>query len=126
VTRSTLGGVGSALVSLLLIGVAAGWTAFAFNLLAIMYDGLFSWGHVMLIGVLLALVGVFHNLFGFTRITACARYVVAPVMIVWILYLVIKGFADIGGLGVTPPIGEGGVPPAALGGGGAGRRLRPS
>ena len=33
-TRSILGKVGSALVSLLLIGVAAGWTAFAFNLLA--------------------------------------------------------------------------------------------
>lgn len=42
-TRSIFGLVGSATVSLLLIGVAAGWTAFAFNLLATMYDGLFSW-----------------------------------------------------------------------------------
>src|SRR5262245_35266070 len=65
-TRSILGVVGSALVSLLLIGVAAGWTAFAFNLLAIMYDGLFNWGHIMLIGVILAVVGIFNNLFGFT------------------------------------------------------------
>ncbi|HEX8929435.1 MAG TPA: hypothetical protein VGA45_11010, partial [Actinomycetota bacterium] len=61
-TRSIFGLVGSAIVSLLLIGVAAGWTAFAFNLLATMYDGLFSWGHVVLIGVILAVVGIFNNL----------------------------------------------------------------
>ena len=37
-TRSILGKVGSALVTVLLIGIAAGWTAFAFNLLATLYD----------------------------------------------------------------------------------------
>jgi hypothetical protein len=43
--------VGSVLVSLLLIGVAAGWTAFAFALLAIMYDGLFgAWGQQLFPG----------------------------------------------------------------------------
>jgi purine-cytosine permease-like protein len=109
-TRSIFGLVGSAIVSLLLIGVAAGWTAFAFafNLLATMYDGLFSWGHVVLIGVILAVVGIFNNLFGFTGITAFARYLVAPVMIVWIGYLVIKGFADLpsGVLSAAPPVGD--------------------
>ena len=107
-TRSIFGRVGSVLVSLLLIGVAAGWTAFAFNLLAVMYDGLFGWGHIVLIGVLLGIVGIFNNLFGFTGITAFARYLVAPVMIVWILYLVIKGLTDIPGdvLSSTPPVGD--------------------
>src|SRR5919197_2105520 len=107
-TRSVFGLVGSAIVSLLLIGVAAGWTAFAFNLLAIMYDGLFSWGHVVLIGGILAIVGIFNNLFGFTGITAFARYLVAPVMIAWVLYLVIKGFANIPGdqLSATPAVGD--------------------
>jgi purine-cytosine permease-like protein len=90
-TRSVLGKVGSVLVSLLLIGVAAGWTAFAFNLLATLYDGLFSWGHVVLISVILAVVGIANNLFGFTGIAAYARYLVAPLMILWMLYLVIKG-----------------------------------
>ena len=107
-TRSIFGLVGSAIVSLLLIGVAAGWTAFAFNLLATMYDGLFSWGHVVLIGVILAVVGIF-NLFGFTGITAFARYLVAPVMIAWMLYLVIKGFGDAalsGKLSAAPPVGD--------------------
>jgi len=107
-TRSVFGLVGSAIVSLLLIGVAAGWIAFAFNLLATMYDGLFSWGHVVLIGVILAIVGVFNNLFGFTGITAFARYLVAPLMILWMLYLVIKGFANIPSdrLSATPAVGD--------------------
>ncbi len=96
-TRSVFGVVGSALVSVLLVGVAAGWTAFAFNLLATLYDGLFGWGHVVLISVILALLGVANNLFGFTGITAFARYLVAPILIVWVLYLVIKGFTDIPG-----------------------------
>jgi purine-cytosine permease-like protein len=96
-TRSIFGAAGSVLVSLLLIAVAAGWTAFAFNLLATLYDGLFTVGHVVAISVLLAVVGIANNLFGFTGITAFARYLVAPIMIVWVLYLVIKGVTDIPG-----------------------------
>ena len=103
-TRSIFGRVGSGIVSLLLIGIAAGWIAFAFNLLAVMYGGLFSWGHVVLISVLLAVVGIANNLFGFTGITAFARYIVAPLMVLWIMFLVIKGFIDIPGhtLSLTP------------------------
>src|SRR3954453_20172928 len=76
-TRSVFGKVGSVLVSLLLIVVAAGWTAFAFNLLATLYDGLFGWGPVVAMSVLLAVLGITNNLFGFTGITAFARYLVA-------------------------------------------------
>src|SRR2546430_16028708 len=103
-TRSIFGKVGSALVSLLLIGVAAGWTAFAVNLLAQLYDGLFSWGHIVLISVLIAVLGIVNNLFGFTGIAAFARYIVAPVMIIWMVYLVIKGLSTISSaqLGASP------------------------
>jgi purine-cytosine permease-like protein len=94
-TRSIFGRVGSALVSLILIGIAAGWTAFAFNLLATLYDGLFGWGHILLISVALALVGVTNTTLGFTGISAYARYLVAPLMIVWVGYLVIKGLTDV-------------------------------
>lgn len=94
-TRSILGRVGSAVVTVVLIGIAAGWTAFAFNLLATLYDGLFSWGHIVLISVILAVVGITNNLFGFTGIAAFARYLVAPLMIVWLLYLVVKGFTSL-------------------------------
>lgn len=96
-TRSILGRVGSALVTVLLIGIAAGWTAFAFNLLATLYDGLFGWGHIVLISVLLAIVGITNNVFGFTGIAAFARYLVAPLMILWVLYLVIKGLVQMPG-----------------------------
>jgi purine-cytosine permease-like protein len=96
-TRSILGRVGSALVTVLLIGIAAGWTAFAFNLLATLYDGLFGWGHIVLISVLLAIVGITNNVFGFTGIAAFARYLVAPLMILWVLYLVVKGLVQIPG-----------------------------
>jgi purine-cytosine permease-like protein len=94
-TRSIFGRVGSVLVSIILIGVAAGWTAFAFNLLATLYDGLFGWGHILLISVLLAIIGVTNTTLGFTGISAFARYLVAPLMILWIAYLVIKGLADV-------------------------------
>jgi purine-cytosine permease-like protein len=96
-TRSIFGKVGSVIVSLILIGVAAGWTAFAFNLLATLYDGLFNWGNVVLISVVLAIVGVTNNVFGFGGIAAFARYLVAPLMILWMLYLVIKGLTSIPG-----------------------------
>jgi purine-cytosine permease-like protein len=100
-TRSILGKVGSGLVTVLLIGIAAGWTAFAFNLLATLYDGLFGWGNVVLISVVLAVLGIANNLFGFAGIAAFARYLVAPLMIVWMVYLVIKGFTDIPGAKLT-------------------------
>jgi purine-cytosine permease-like protein len=94
-TRSILGRVGSALVTVVLIGIAAGWTAFAFNLLATLYDGLFGWGHIVLISMLLAIVGITNNVFGFSGIAAFARFLVAPLLILWVLYLVIKGAATI-------------------------------
>ncbi|QWF78624.1 hypothetical protein [Amycolatopsis sp. CA-230715] len=96
-TRSILGKAGSLLVSVLLIGVAAGWVAFAFNLLATLYDGLFGWGEIVTVSVVLAILGIVNNLFGFTGIAAFARFVVAPLLVVWILYLVVKGFVEIPG-----------------------------
>jgi purine-cytosine permease-like protein len=110
-TRSILGKVGSALVTVLLIGIAAGWTAFAFNLLATLYDGLFGWGNVVLISVVLAFVGIINNVFGFTGIAAFARYLVAPLMILWMSYLVIKGLVTIPGPVLTAtPVGETALP----------------
>src|SRR6266498_3188928 len=45
-----------------------------------------------------------NNLFGFTGISAFARYVVAPLIILWIAYLVIKGVVtDASALAGTPP-----------------------
>ncbi|GAA0620712.1 hypothetical protein GCM10010174_44250 [Kutzneria viridogrisea] len=90
-TRSVFGRIGSALATLLLVGVAAGWTAFAFNLLATLFDGLYGWGHITLVSVLLAVLGIANNLFGFKGIAGFARWVAAPLMIIWVLFLVVKG-----------------------------------
>jgi purine-cytosine permease-like protein len=37
---------------------------------------------------------VTNNVLGFTGITVFARYVVTPIVVLWVLYLVIKGFAS--------------------------------
>jgi purine-cytosine permease-like protein len=105
-SRSIFGKIGSVAVSVILIGVAAGWTAFAFNLLATIYDGLFSWGNVVLISVVLAVIGVTNNVFGFGGIAAFARYLVAPLMILWIGYLVVKGLVNIPGDVLSAGTGE--------------------
>jgi hypothetical protein len=47
------------------------------------------------ISVVLAVLGIANNLLGFTGITAFARYLVAPLIIVWVLYLVLKGLIDL-------------------------------
>jgi purine-cytosine permease-like protein len=92
-TRSILGRVGSAVVTMLLIGVAAGWTAFGFNLLGTLLDGLYGWGAIAVVSTVLAVLGVTNNLFGFRGIAGFARWVAAPLMILWMLFLVIKGLA---------------------------------
>jgi cytosine permease len=102
--RSIFGTLGSGLISLLLFFIFLGWVGFQANLTAEMIGGLTGWGSVMLIGIILAVLMITNNVIGFTGIAAWARYVVAPLMILWILYLVIKGFADINGtvLSSTP------------------------
>ena len=37
---------------------------------------------------------IFNNLLGFTGISVFARYLVTPILILWALYMVIKGFID--------------------------------
>jgi purine-cytosine permease-like protein len=96
-SRSIFGTVGSALISFLLFFIFLGWVGFQANLTAQMLSGLTGWGGVMAIGIGLAVLMIVNNVIGFTGIAAWARYVVAPLMILWILYLVIKGFAEIDG-----------------------------
>jgi purine-cytosine permease-like protein len=91
-TRSIFGTNGSMLVSVLFAVVAFGWVGFQANLTAQLFDGLYGWGHVLLIGLILAAVMVLNNLLGFTGISMFARYVVCPLLLLWIFYLVIKGF----------------------------------
>jgi purine-cytosine permease-like protein len=103
-TRSIFGRVGSVLVSLVLIGRAAGWIAVNSTMLAGLYRELFGWGHLPVISVLAAVVGAGTALLGFTGISAFAKYVAAPLMTVLALFLVIKGAHDVDHHVVAPAI----------------------
>jgi purine-cytosine permease-like protein len=93
-TRAIFGRTGSLLVSLFLIIGPIGWVGFQGNLLAVIWDGLYGWNHVLWLGIILSALMIFNNLFGFTGISAFARYLVTPLMFLWILYLVIKGLTE--------------------------------
>lgn len=95
-TRSIFGVSGSWIISGCLIVGGLGWVGFQANLLAQIFDGLYGWDHVITIGIILAAVMIFNNLFGFTGITVFARYLVTPLMVLWIAYLLIKGFSTAG------------------------------
>jgi purine-cytosine permease-like protein len=103
-TRSVFGRGGSWLVSAFVLVAPLGWIGFQAGLMVQIWDGLFGWGHVF--GLTLALGGlmIVNNLFGFTGISVFARYVVAPLIILWIVLLTVKAFAtDWHALTGTPP-----------------------
>jgi purine-cytosine permease-like protein len=90
-SRSVFGVVGSWLVSLLVLVTPLGWVGYQANTLASIWSGLYGWGGVTTIGIVIAVLGITNNVFGFTGITVFARYVAAPVTVLWVLWLVIKG-----------------------------------
>ena len=108
-TRSIFGVSGSWLVSAFIIVGATGWTGFQAGLMVQIWDGLYSWGHVELLAIVFAGLMVFNNLFGFTGITVFARYIVTPLIILWIVYLVIKVLTTDSGILNHQPKGGGGL-----------------
>ena len=102
-TRSIFGLAGSWVVSAFVLVAPLGWVGFQAGLLANLWHGFYGWGHVEALTIILAAVMIFNNLFGFTGISVFARYLVTPILIVWCIYLVAKGFiADGDQLGRTP------------------------
>jgi purine-cytosine permease-like protein len=57
------------------------------------WDGLYGWGSVELLTIIFCAVMILNNLLGFTGISVFARYIVTPLIIIWVLYMVIKGIA---------------------------------
>ncbi len=102
-TRSIFGSGGSVVVSLFILIAPLGWVGFQAGLLAQLWHDFYGWGHVEALTIILAVLMIFNNLFGFTGISVFARYLVTPILIVWCIYLVLKGFiTDSGNLGGTP------------------------
>ena len=104
-TRSIFGLIGSWIVSAFILVAPLGWVGFQANLLVNLWDGFYGWGTIFTLTLLMAGLMIFNNLFGFTGISVFARYLVTPLLILWCIYLVIKGFAaDSGSLGGTPKV----------------------
>jgi purine-cytosine permease-like protein len=103
-TRSIFGVAGSWLVSAFVLVAPLGWVGFQAGLMVQIWDGLYGWGHVFTLTLIFGGVMILNNLFGFTGISVFARYLVTPLIILWVLYLVIKAFViDSDKLGGTPP-----------------------
>ena len=103
-TRSIFGVAGSWLVSFFVFIAPLGWVAFQANLLVTAWDGLYGWGSLVALTVVMSGVMVFNSIFGFTGIAVFARYVVTPLMVIWVMYLVLKAtLTDHAELGGTPP-----------------------
>jgi purine-cytosine permease-like protein len=95
-SRSIFGVRGSILVSLVIVFAQIGWVGFQGNLTVQIWSGLFGWGHVLLIGVVLTIAMITNNVLGFTGVASFARYIVAPLMFAWLMFLVIKAFTTEG------------------------------
>src|SRR5205823_9469502 len=65
--------------------------------------------HLELLAIVFAGLMVFYNLFGFTGITDFARYLVTPLIIIWVVYLVIKVLVSDSGILNDQPKGGGGL-----------------
>jgi purine-cytosine permease-like protein len=102
-TRSIFGRVGSWIVSVFILVAPLGWVGYQANLLAVLWDGFYSWGNLFTLTLLLAGLMILNNLLGFTGISVFARYLVTPVLILWCIYMVLKAvISDHAKLGGTP------------------------
>ena len=95
--RGVLGRTGSGLASVLLIVTGMGWYGFQAVFLALLFNGLFGLTHLQLFCALFAMVMIVNNLLGFRSVAAYARYVAAPILVLWGLYAIIKSFATAAG-----------------------------
>jgi len=89
-TRSIFGKTGSWLVSIFLVVGPLGWVGFQAGLMVQIWNSLYGWSGVELLTIIFAAVMIFNNLFGFTGISAFARYLVTPLIMLWVFYLIIK------------------------------------
>lgn len=88
--RTVFGRIGTSVVSILLIIMGIGWYAFQARFLAQLLGGLFTVSSVAIWGAVAALLMMANNLFGFRGIATFARFVAAPILLVWGAYALIK------------------------------------
>jgi purine-cytosine permease-like protein len=90
-TRSVFGITGSVLITLILVIKDLGWAGFQANLTAQVWDGLFGWGHVLALGMVIAVGMGINNWLGFSGVATFARRVGAPLLLLWTVWMLVKG-----------------------------------
>jgi purine-cytosine permease-like protein len=102
-TRSIFGVGGSWIVCAFVLVAPLGWVGFQAGLMVQIWDGLYGWGHVFTLTLAFGGIMILNNLLGFTGISVFARYLVTPLIILWVIYMVIKAATtDSDKLGGTP------------------------
>jgi purine-cytosine permease-like protein len=96
-TRTIFGRYGSGFVSLLLITMGMGWYGFQAYFLALILQGLFGFSALTTWSIIFGIVMIFNNLFGFRGVAAYARYIAAPILLLWGFYTLIKGVGTVPG-----------------------------
>jgi purine-cytosine permease-like protein len=95
--RSVLGKSGSGLASVLLVITGMGWYGFQAVFLAQLFQGLFGLTHLQLFCAVFAILMITNNLLGFRSVSGYARFVAAPILLVWGSYAIIKAFSSTAG-----------------------------
>jgi len=92
--RSFLGRSGSWIVSAFIIVATLGWYSFQADLFGTAASTLLNVPQYLApISLAAGLVMMANNVFGFTSVTLWARYIAAPVIIIWVVWLFAKVFA---------------------------------
>lgn len=93
--RTFLGRSGSIVVSALIIIATIGWYSFQANLLGIAISSLAGIpGDVKIISLGAGLIMMFNNAFGFRSVSAWAKWIAAPILILWVLWAFAKVFIE--------------------------------
>lgn len=102
--RSVFGKFGAIVVAVSLLIMGCGFVGFQSNVTAQIFDGLLGWQSLLTVGLIVTAICITNNLLGFSGVMTWARYVVAPVVVLWIAYMMIRAFAtsSAGVLGAHP------------------------
>jgi purine-cytosine permease-like protein len=90
--RAVFGKWGAFVVAACLLVMGTGFVGFQSYTTALIFEGLFNWHNLMLVGIVVTIVCITNNVIGFSGVVAWARFVVTPIVILWIAYMMIKAF----------------------------------
>ena len=91
--RSIFGRIGTGVVSILLIVMGIGWYGFQARFLAQLFGGLFTVTHIAIWAAVIAILMTANNIFGFRGVATYARFIAAPLLLLWGAYALIKSLA---------------------------------